>query len=97
MKSVEVYDSAGKEKSKEKLDPKVFSVKKNEVLLKQAALRYLSNLREPIAKTKTRSERRGGGRKPWRQKGTGRARAGTRRSPLWRKGGGTFGPRGEEN
>lgn len=63
----------------------------------QVLLTYLDNKRQNTAKVKTRSEVRGGGRKPWRQKGTGRARHGTIRSPLWRSGGVTFGPTGQQN
>lgn len=97
MKRAIAYDISGKQKGKVNLDSRVFEQKENPKLLKQAVDRYLANLREPIAKTKTRGERRGGGRKPFRQKGTGRARAGTKRSPIWRKGGVVFGPRGVEN
>lgn len=92
-----VFDTAGKETGKKTLNPKIFGVEVKQELLKQAVLRYLASFRETIAKTKTRSDRRGGGKKPWRQKGTGRARAGTRRSPIWRKGGVVFGPTGNEN
>jgi len=66
-------------------------------LIAQAVLANLSNLRQPIAHTKDRGEASGGGRKPWRQKGTGRARAGSIRSPLWRGGGVTFGPKKNRN
>ena len=97
MKAAKIYDIKGKETSKKNLEPQVFEVEPKEVLLKQAVLRYLASLRESVAKTKTRAERRGGGKKPWRQKGTGRARAGSRRSPIWRKGGVIFGPTGKEN
>jgi large subunit ribosomal protein L4 len=81
-----------------KLDKAVFGVEaKNHELLKSAYNAYLANGRENLATTKTRTQVRGGGKKPWRQKGTGRARAGSIRSPLWRGGGITFGPTGEEN
>jgi len=69
-----------------------FSKPPNGALLHQAVLRQLANRRAGTAKTKKRDEVRGGGRKPWRQKGTGRARQGSIRSPLWRKGGVVFGP-----
>jgi large subunit ribosomal protein L4 len=79
------------------LDPTVFGVKPNVTLLHQAVVTHLANRRVAIAHTKDRSEVRGGGRKPWRQKGTGNARAGSIRSPLWRGGGITFGPTSERN
>ena len=63
----------------------------------QILLSYLDNQRQATAKTKSRAEVRGGGKKPWRQKGTGRARVGSNRSPLWRHGGVSFGPRGNQN
>jgi len=69
----------------------------NEKVLSQYVYIYLSNQREGNAHTKDRSEVRGGGKKPWKQKGTGRARVGSSRSPIWRKGGITFGPRNEVN
>lgn len=97
MVKATIFDIGGKESGKETLVSEVFEVKPNSVLLKQAVLRYLSGLRSAIAKTKTRAERSGGGKKPWRQKGTGRARTGSRRNPIWRKGGVIFGPTGEEN
>lgn len=81
-----------------KLDKAVFGVEaKNHELLKLAYDAYLANGRQNNAVTKTRTQVRGGGRKPWKQKGTGRARAGSIRSPIWRGGGITFGPTGEEN
>ncbi len=81
-----------------KLDKTVFSADiKNHELLKQAYLAYLNKGRSNLAVTKTRGLVRGGGRKPWRQKGTGRARFGSSRNPIWRGGGITFGPTGEEN
>ena len=81
-----------------KLDPLVFGVKDlNQRLLHQAYDAYLANGRLNLAQTKTRGLVQGGGRKPWRQKGTGRARVGSRRTPLWRGGGIIFGPTGTEN
>lgn len=79
------------------LSSEIFEVKENPQLISQARLRLLANRRGPIASTKTRGEVRGGGRKPFRQKGTGRARAGSNRSPLWIGGGITFGPRKDRN
>lgn len=75
----------------------VFATKVNRNLLAQYVHVYLSNQRAAIASTLDRGEVRGGGRKPWRQKGTGNARAGSSRSPIWRKGGITFGPRSNKN
>lgn len=81
-----------------KLDKKVFGVTtENHELLKRAYLAYLANGRDNLAVTKTRGLVRGGGRKPWKQKGTGRARFGSTRNPIWRGGGITFGPTGNEN
>ena len=88
-----VFDINGKEVGKLELDKQIFDGKINTVLIHQAVVTYLANKRKGLASTKTRGEVRGGGRKPWRQKGTGRARVGSTRSPLWRKGGTTFGPR----
>src|SRR5580658_8625959 len=81
-----------------KLDPLVFSVEaKNHELLKAAYLTHLASSRDNLAVTKTRGLVSGGGRKPWKQKGTGRARFGSTRNPIWRGGGVAFGPTGEEN
>ncbi len=81
-----------------KLDKAVFGVTpKNHELLKAAYTMYLANGRENLAVTKTRGLVRGGGKKPWKQKGTGRARFGSSRVPIWRGGGITFGPTGQEN
>ncbi len=81
-----------------KLDKKVFAVEvSNHELLKQAYLAYLDNGRENHAVTKKRGEVSGGGKKPWKQKGTGRARFGSSRNPIWRGGGIAFGPTGNEN
>jgi len=75
------------------LDKGIFGAKVNPDLLHRAVRMQLLNRRQGTSSTKTRGEVRGGGRKPWRQKGTGRARAGSRRSPLWVGGGVTFGPK----
>jgi large subunit ribosomal protein L4 len=81
-----------------KLDKTVFGVTpKNHALLKQAYVTYLANGRENLAITRTRGLVRGGGKKPWRQKGTGRARVGSSRVPNWRGGGAVFAPTGDEN
>lgn len=93
---VDVYSLSGKKVDKFKLDPEVFSAKVNRPLLHQTVVMYMANQRQGTASTKTRGEVRGGGRKPWRQKGTGRARVGSIRSPLWRGGGVIFGPRPRE-
>jgi len=90
---VDVYSLSGKKVDKFKLDPGVFNAKVHKDLLYQAITMYRANQRQGNASTKTRGEKRGGGKKPWRQKGTGRARVGSIRSPLWRGGGTTFGPR----
>ena len=84
--------------AKTTLPKEVFSVEvKNHELLKLAYDAYLSNARLASATTKTRGEVSGGGKKPWKQKGTGRARFGSSRNPIWRGGGIVFGPRGNEN
>jgi large subunit ribosomal protein L4 len=81
-----------------KLDKEVFGIEvKDHQLLKDVYTSYLANGRENLAVTKTRGLVRGGGKKPWKQKGTGRARFGSSRVPLWRGGGITFGPTGQEN
>ena len=97
--SVATYTKTGnKATSPAKLDKAVFGVKvDNHELVKQAYLAYLANGRTNNAVVKTRGLVRGGGRKPWRQKGTGRARFGSIRVPIWRGGGITFGPTGNEN
>lgn len=97
--SVNAYTSTGSESSTPvKLDKTVFGVEpKNHELLKTAYTAYLNNGRLNLAVTKTRGLVRGGGRKPWKQKGTGRARFGSSRNPIWRGGGIVFGPTGIEN
>ncbi len=90
--TVEVFDITGKSVSEIELSKEIFGVKPNKDLIAQAVRVYLANQREGNADTKVRGEVRGGGRKPWRQKGTGRARIGSTRAPHWRGGGVTFGP-----
>jgi len=99
MATAATYTKAGaKATSAAKLDKGVFEVApKNHDLLKQAYNTYLANGRGNFAVTKTRGLVSGGGKKPWKQKGTGRARFGSSRNPIWRGGGIAFGPTGEEN
>jgi len=89
---VNTYNQKGEEIGKMELPDEIFGVKMNANLLHQAVVAQMANMRQVIAHTKGRGEVRGGGKKPWRQKGTGRARHGSRRSPLWVGGGVTFGP-----
>lgn len=97
--SVAAYTKSGtKSTTPAKLDKKVFGVESpNHDLLRSAYLSYLAKRRRVSARTKTRGEVRGGGAKPWRQKGTGRARFGSSRNPIWVGGGVAFGPTGQEN
>lgn len=88
-----VKDWEGKEAGTASLELKVANEATAAHIVHRALVRQLGNARQGTASTKTRAEVRGGGRKPWRQKGTGRARAGSNRSPLWRGGGVTFGPK----
>ncbi len=88
---IDLLDATGKKVGTVAAAP-AFARTPNTALLHQSVLRHLSNRRAGTAETKTRDEVRGGGRKPWRQKGTGRARQGSIRSPQWRKGGVVFGP-----
>ena len=90
---LDVCDLEGKIVDSVMLDETLFDGKVNMVLLYEANKMYMANRRKSVAKTKTRSEVSGGGAKPWRQKGTGRARVGSSRNPLWRHGGVIFGPR----
>jgi large subunit ribosomal protein L4 len=92
-----VYDQEGREVEKIQLPVEIFGVKRSKSLIHQAAVAQMANARQVLAHAKDRSEVRGGGKKPWRQKGTGRARHGSIRSPLWRGGGVTFGPTKERN
>ena len=95
--SVKVLDIAGNEVSKINLDASVFAVEANNQCMFDAVQVEQSNARQATAKTLVRHEVSGGGKKPWRQKGTGRARAGTTRSPIWVGGGTVFGPVGNQN
>ncbi len=92
MKSLPVYNNQGVQVEEILLDQKIFDGKIHKAVLAQVMLMYQTNRRSGTASTKTRAYVAGGGKKPWRQKGTGRARAGSIRSPLWRKGGIVFGP-----
>ncbi len=90
---VDVYTQTGEKlKTKMELNDQIFGLEPNEDLLAQYVRVYRANQRQGTVKTKTRGEVRGGGRKPWRQKGTGRARHGSTRSPLWKGGGTVHGP-----
>jgi large subunit ribosomal protein L4 len=92
MASVSVYNKEGKEVEKIELNDDVFAVSVNEHLMHMAVVLQLANKRQGTQKAKTRSEVRGGGRKPWRQKGTGHARQGSIRAPQWTGGGVVFAP-----
>jgi large subunit ribosomal protein L4 len=87
-----LYQQNGTVKGEVDLPESVFAAEVNEPLLHQVIKSYQANLRQGTAKTKTRAEVSGGGKKPWRQKGTGRARAGSNTSPIWARGGKAFGP-----
>ena len=93
MPKIDVYDITGKKVSEVELKEEIFGIKPNEELVHAAVVNYLANQRQGTQSTKTRAEVRGGGRKPWRQKGTGRARQGSIRAPQWIKGGIALGPK----
>ena len=93
MPKIDVYDITGKKVSEIELNEEIFGMKPNEELVHAAVVNYLANQRQGTQSTKTRAEVRGGGRKPWRQKGTGRARQGSIRAPQWIKGGIALGPK----
>ena len=93
---VNVYNQNGEETGTALLPKEIFDVKMNPDLVHQVVVSQMANRRKVIAHTKNRGEVRGGGKKPWRQKGTGRARHASIRSPLWRHGGITFGPTKEK-
>lgn len=94
---IDTYNQSGEKKVQANLSKEVFSLEINADLVHQVVVSQMSNRRQNTAHTKNRGDVRGGGRKPWRQKGTGRARHGSSRSPIWRGGGVTFGPRNERN
>ena len=93
MPNIAVLNMAGEEVGKMKLSDAVFAVEVNDAALHQVVVNYLANQRQGTQSTKTRTEVRGGGRKPWRQKGTGRARQGSIRAPQWTGGGVALGPK----
>lgn len=93
MPSVKVYSFAGKETGKMKLNDSIFGIEPNMSAVHLVVVNYLANQRQGTQSTLTRAEVRGGGRKPWRQKGTGHARQGSTRSPQWRHGGVALGPK----
>ena len=93
MPKVDVYNMQGKKVSDVELSEAVFGIEPNENVVHSALVNYLANQRQGTQSTKTRAEVRGGGRKPWRQKGTGRARQGSIRAPQWIKGGIALGPK----
>ena len=97
MASVRVYNLEGKEAKKITVSDEVFGAKKNDTLVHQVYTAIYANKRQSLAHTKNRGERAGSGKKPWKQKGTGRARVGSVRNPLWKKGGVAFGPRSDRN
>ena len=93
MPKVDVYNMQGKKVSDVELSEAVFGIEPNENIVHSALVNYLANQRQGTQSTKTRAEVRGGGKKPWRQKGTGRARQGSIRAPQWIKGGIALGPK----
>ena len=93
MPKVSVFDMTGKEVSSLELSDAVFGIEPNAVVMHQAVVAYLANQRQGTQSTLTRTEVRGGGRKPWRQKGTGHARQGSIRAPQWYHGGVALGPK----
>ena len=93
MPKVDVYDIKGKKVSDVELAEAIFGIEPNEAIVHSVLVNYLANQRQGTHSTKTRAEVRGGGRKPWRQKGTGRARQGSIRAPQWVKGGIALGPK----
>ncbi|OGH84244.1 MAG: 50S ribosomal protein L4 [Candidatus Magasanikbacteria bacterium RIFOXYA2_FULL_44_8] len=97
MLKTKVYNLEGKAIGDIELSDKVFGVKVKPAVVHQVFVQQTNNQREPWADTKSKGEVRGGGKKPWKQKGTGRARHGSSRSPIWKGGGVVFGPRTDRN
>ena len=93
MPKIDVYDIQGKKVSDVELKDEIFGIEPNEAIVHSVLVNFLANQRQGTQSTKTRAEVRGGGRKPWRQKGTGRARQGSIRAPQWIKGGIALGPK----
>jgi len=93
MPKIDVYNIEGKKVSDIKLSDEVFGIKPNEAIVHSVLVNYRANQRQGTGNTKTRAEVSGGGKKPWRQKGTGRARQGSIRAPHWYKGGVALGPK----
>ena len=93
MPSIDVYNIEGKKVDSVNLSEEIFGIEPNEAIVHEVLVNYLANQRQGTQSTKTRAEVRGGGRKPWRQKGTGRARQGSIRAPQWIKGGIALGPK----
>lgn len=93
MPKIDVYDINGKKVKELELNEAVFGIEPNEAVVHSVLVNFLANQRQGTQRTKTRSEVSGGGRKPWRQKGTGRARQGSIRAPQWIKGGIALGPK----
>lgn len=97
MPKVKIYNLKGEELKDIELNPEIFDVEVKESVVHRAAISQMANSRGVFARTKRRAEVRGGGKKPWKQKGTGRARHGSTRSPIWKGGGVVFGPNEEIN
>lgn len=93
MPKIDVYNIEGKKVSDIELNEEIFGIKPNEAIVHSVLINYMANQRQGTSNTKTRAEVSGGGRKPWKQKGTGRARQGSIRAPQWFKGGIALGPK----
>ncbi len=95
--NIKIYNQKAETIGKKQVNAKIFGLELQESLVHQAVVAQRANMRQVLTHTKGRAEVRGGGKKPWQQKGTGRARAGSNRSPLWKGGGVTFGPNKNRN